>query len=423
MQKAGRNWFNGKDEIVLIVVLFVIGFIIAIPGYQLLNHYSYNTGKNLIGFYVPPVFTVAYFTYVGFRYGLSSIVLVKALLIFLILVAPYAPLLSQVFIPTPNDDFGRYYLYAQNMYINHTLWGGDKLYFKDSGYHYVTQPGYRYLIYFELLAFRDLYRYVQLINIGAYVVTVYYFQKAIYRVVASQKLLFCLLMLTFLFSPYFIKNLLMGLAEWITVILLMWFCYFYVALKKQRWLAVFLLGLVPFFRQNLVICALLLFGCVVLTSRRRLLLSILFLLPLFLPLYHNLYYAGQWKFFVDMFKQPYLTYNDHHEIQGINYALIGTNVLHYTGVDYTNRAFSFSIIAALFVPLAAIMYFWLIKFLPNTKYKITYLIITLSAIIPTTLLGSYYYPRFESANVVVMLTTFLVLSFCRSEGVEVGLKE
>ena len=421
MQKTGRSWFNGKDEVVLVIALCVIGVIIAIPGYQLLNQFPYNSGKNLIGFYVPPVFTVAYFTYVGFRYKLSSNVLVKALLIFLLLVAPYAPLFSQVFQPTPNDDFGRYYLYAQNMYINHTLWGGDKLYFKDSGYHYVTQPGYRYLIYFELLGFRNLYRYVQLINIGVYVVTVYYFQKTIYRVVAIKKLLLCLLLLTFLISPYIIKNVLMGLPEWFTIILLMWFCYFHIA-SKQRGLAIFLLGLAPFFRQNLVICALLLFGWIVLTNKRRLLLSILFLLPLLLPLYHNLYYAGEWKFFVDIFKQPYLTYNDHHEIQGIKYTFIGINLLHYVGIDYVNRSFSFPLIAAFFVPFATIIYFWLIKFLPNKKFKITYLIITMSAIIPTILLGSYYYPRFESVNVVVMVVTFIILYFSKSEGLKLVFK-
>src|SRR6478736_1207285 len=104
MQRITKDWFNGKDELLLILGLCVIGLMIDIPGYRLLNHYSYNSGQNLIGFFVPPVLTIAYFTYTGFRYGLSSKVLIKALLIFLLTIVPYAPLFLQVFKPTPNDD-------------------------------------------------------------------------------------------------------------------------------------------------------------------------------------------------------------------------------------------------------------------------------------------------------------------------------
>lgn len=150
-----NSTFSGNDEKLLYAACGLIGVIAGYFGYRLLNQYPYNFGKNLAGVFLPPTLTVAYFTYVGFRYGLSRFVLLKSLLLFCLLVVPYAPLFLQNFHPTGDDDFARYYLYAKNMLANNTLWGGDKLFFKDAGYHYVTQPGYRYLIYVELLLFRD----------------------------------------------------------------------------------------------------------------------------------------------------------------------------------------------------------------------------------------------------------------------------
>lgn len=107
------------------------------------------------------------------------------------------------------------------MINNRTLWGGDSLFFPEVGNHYVTQPGYRYFILAELFLFRDLYRIVSSINIGFYTIVVFYFQKVIQQIVIDRNLLISLLSLLLLFAPYAIKNLLMGLPEWLTVIMLM----------------------------------------------------------------------------------------------------------------------------------------------------------------------------------------------------------
>lgn len=403
------NWFCGSDELILFLSLCLLGLIGAFWGAHLLNGYPYNFGKNVAGLFIPPLFCISYLTYCSYRYVLTAKVLLKTSVLFCLQAIPYAPLFSQIFQPTGSDDFSRYYLYAKNMFDNNTLWGGDKLFFKDAGYHYVTQPGYRYFVYLELLMLGNLYRIVSFINIGFYVVTVYFFQKAIAGKIKEKKIKICLLLLVLLFSPYVIKNMLMGLPEWLTVVLLMWGSCCYLTFDRKI-VAVFLLGLVPFFRQNLIIAVLLLFLWILIHNKRKMSMTIFFLLPLLLPLYHNLYYAGDWRFFVDVFQLPFLNYSgSSKQVTGLNYSLIFNNILHYFGFDIENGKVNFSFIAALFLPYATVLYCWFIQLIPTAKYKALFLVISMSAIAPIILLGSAYYPRFELVNVAVAAVSFLLL--------------
>jgi hypothetical protein len=403
------KWFSGKDELILFFSLCLIGLLSSIFGARLLNGYPYNFGKNLAGLFVLPSLCLIYITYSCYRYGLKPQVLVKTTVLFCLQAIPYAPLFLQIFYPTGQDDFSRYYLYAKNMVKTNTLWGGDKLFFKDAGYHYVTQPGYRYFVYLELLSFGNLYRFVQFINIGFYLLTVYFFQRGIIGKIQEKKLKLCLLLLVLSFSPYLIKNLLMGLPEWVTVILLMWASYCYLALNR-RVAAVFLLGLVPFFRQNLLIAVLLLFVWMLINSKRKSNMIALFVLPLLLPIYHNLYYADEWRFFVDVFQLPFFNYDENNQdVIGLNYSLIFSNIIHYFGFDIENGKVVFSLIAALFLPYATVLYFYFIRLIPTAKYKFLFLLISMSAIAPIILFGNAYYPRFELVNVAVALVSFLLL--------------
>lgn len=402
------KWFSGRDEFLLFLTACLLGVVGAFFGARLLNGFFYNFGKNIAGLFLPPLLCITYFTYCGYRYGFTAERLIKTIVLYCLLVLPYSPLFLQNFQPTGEDDFSRYYLYAKNMIESNTLWGGDKLFFKNAGYHYVTQPGYRYFIYLELLLFGNLYRLVQFINIGIYVLTVFFFQKMIAELINEKKLQIGLLLLTLLFSPYAIKNLLMGLPEWLTVLLLMWVCYCYIAWNK-RLAAVFLLGLVPFFRQNLLIATMLLFGWMLMKNKPKGSMVILFLVPLLLPLYHNLYYAGDWRFFVDVFQLPFLNYNvGSQQAKGLNYSLIISNIIHYFGFDLENGRVIFSFIAALFLPYATILFFYFIKLLSTRTYKFLFFLICMSAIGPIILFGNAYYPRFELVNVAVSLIAFLL---------------
>lgn len=404
------KWFYNKNDFLLFVVLLILGLASSFSSYSLLKNFEYNFGKNLIGVFVPPMLTLSYMAITGIREQINEKLLFKALILYCLQIVPFTPLFLQIFKPTGLDDFGRYYLYARNMIDNHTLWGGDKLYFPEAGYHYVTQPGYRYFILFELLLFKELYRYVPFINIGIYMIAVFFFFLVLQKVTKEKKLRIGLLFLVLLFSPYAIKNVLMGLPEWLTVVLLMMSSFF--ILQKKQNIAIVLLALVPFLRQNLLISVLLLFLMIIIVNKNKVKLFTCFIIPLLLPLYHNLYFAGKWRFFVDIFHLPFLNFTrKNNNENSINYSIIINNIIHYAGFDLENGKLSFSFLAALFLPLSTLMYFVLLQMLPNIIPKIFFLLITMSTIVPVILLGSAYYPRFEFVNVVLMLVSFSYLSF------------
>lgn len=163
---------------------------------------------------------------------------------------------------------------------NKTLWGGDRLFFSGEGNYFVTQPGYRYFVAAELLLFKDLYRFVSLINIALLIIAVFYVQKLIDHIVSERGLRISLLLLVFLSVPYAIKNLLMGLPEWLTVLLLIAVSYLYL-IKKKELVAIFILGMVPFFRQNLLITAILLALWILFNSKEKIKSFICFLFRFF----------------------------------------------------------------------------------------------------------------------------------------------
>lgn len=416
-----NTWFNTKEEFILFISLSLLGIGCAFFGSQLINGFQFDFGKNLVGLFVPPLLCILYLTYVGYRYGFTNKILIKVSVLFCLQVIPYTPFLFQTFEPTIGDDFSRYYLSAKNIVNNNTLWGGDKLYYNEAGYHYVTQPGYRYFVAFELLLFRDMFRIVQFINILFFLLTTYFFLKVIVEKIQEKRLRLHLLLLILLFSPYVVKNILMGLSEWFTVVLLMWLCYHYLLQNIRT--TVFLLGLAPFFRQNLLVTVVLFFIWMMINNKRKAIMFALFLLPLLLPIYHNLYYANEWRFFVDLyyegkwrqsldfFQLPIFSYDEkNQEITGFNYSLIFKNIIHYIGLDREGEKLTFSMIAAIFLPYATILYFWFIKLIPTIGFRTLFLLLSMSAIVPNILLGyGGYYPRFELVNVVISVITFLIL--------------
>ncbi len=395
-----------QDRNVLIIITGV-GFLSSMFGFLLLNGYSYNFGKQLAGVFVPPFLSVLYLTFAATKHDLSSKHLLLALASYGVQILPFAPLFFQVFRPTGQDDFSRYYLYAKNMVDSRTLWGGDKLFFAEAGYHYVTQPGYRYLVYLELLLFGNLSRLVQFFNIGLYITAVFCFQKTIKAKLENKQMTHMMLLLVLLSTPYAVKNLLMGLPEWFTVLLLQFTCYFYLMARQSK-VAVLLLGLVPFFRQNLLIAVLLLWLVLLWRNRERKALFFIFLAVLLLPLYHNLYYAGQWRFFVDVFELPFLKENGNNAV--LNFALILNNLLHYIGMDVNDGKIGLSFVAALFLPYSLLVYFFMVMAIARKGMQSLFIAITISVAVPVILLGTAYYPRFEFVNVYTIMAAFLLLS-------------
>jgi hypothetical protein len=404
-----EKWFANKNDAFFFLATTLVGVITSLLTFDLLDGYQFDAGRNMLGVYFPPILTLIYISVSGFRFGFNKRLLFKCLLTYCIQISPFIPLFTQIVTPQPFDDFSRYYLFAKNMLDNGTLYGSDRLYFKNvPGKHYIIQPGYRYFVLLELFLFKHLYRFIYFINIGLYLLSVFHFQKVVCHVIQRKKLQLALLLLLLLFSPYAIKNLLMGIPEWLTVILLFWTCYFYI-IHRNEYLAALCLGLVPFFRQNLFITIVLLFLVLLFYNRYKLRTALLFFTILLLPLYHNLYYGGQWRFFVEVFSLPFLSTKD--GVSVINTRFIIKNIIHYFGFSLGYKKVIFSPIGALFLPYATVLFFILLTNITSIKSKLVYILCTASAVVPIIFLGTDYYPRFEFINVVIMITTFLLLQF------------
>jgi hypothetical protein len=380
--------------------------------YPYAKGYPYQFGPQMIGLFVPPFLTGLYLFYFFYLNELNKIVLVKAVLLFFLQLLPFYPLFFLEVSPFPGEDFARNFAYAQNMIRNQTLWGGDKIAYPDEGYAFITQPGYRYFITLEMLLFKKLYRIVSVINILFFIVALFFFLKSVTESFFNSRFKLLLAVFLVLTIPYATKNILMGLSEWFMVSILMLSVYFF---KVCKWslLSVVLLALVPFIRQNTLPSVLLLAGWIVFNSKQKILLILSFLIVLLLPLYHNLYYAGEWRFFVSIYHWPFLSYESSlkdSESSGVNYMLIISNLLHYLGIhirgdgsiDFLEEAFAF-LLPFLFICFFVQKYFF------SGYLRLLFLMITLGIIGPTVFFATDFYPRFEFVCVFLTLSAFTFL--------------
>lgn len=380
--------------------------------YPYAKGYPYQFGPQMIGLFVPPFLTGLYLFYFFYLNGLNKIVLLKATLLFFLQLLPFYPLFFIEVSPFPGEDFARNFAYAQNMIRNQTLWGGDKIAYPDEGYTFITQPGYRYFITLEMLLFKKLYRIVSVINILFFIIALFFFLKSVTGSFLNSRFKLLLAAFLVLTIPYATKNILMGLSEWFMVSILMLSVYFF---KICKWslLSVVLLALVPFIRQNTLPSVLLLAGWIVFNSKQKILLILSFLIVLMLPLYHNLYYAGEWRFFVSIYHWPFLSYESSlkdSESSGVNYMLIISNLLHYFGIhirgdgsiDFLEEAFAF------LFPFLFICFF-IQKYFFSGYLRLLFLMITLGIIGPTVFFATDFYPRFEFVCVFWTLSAFTFL--------------
>ncbi len=372
----------------------------------------YQFGIESIGLFIPPFLTGIYMVFAGLRNGFTNAVLFRVIVLFVTQLIPFSDLLLRVILPNPGEDFARNLIYAKNMITNHTLWGGDKLLYNDEGNAFITQPGYRYFIAFEALLFKQLYRFVSIINILIFIISLFFFLRAVDVSIPKSKFRWVLLFFLVFTIPYATKNILMGLSEWLMVSVLMFSVYF-LSVRKLVFISILLLALVPFIRQNTLPSVILLAAWVVLMSKQKLLPSLLFVIVLLLPVYHNLYYAGEWRFFISVYHWPFLNYESpskYVQPSGFNFMHIVNNLLHYSGIhikgngviDFLEEAFIF------LLPFVFIYVFILQKYFSG-YLRLFYLMVTLGAILPTVFFATDFYPRFEFVCVYFAVAAFLFL--------------
>jgi hypothetical protein len=414
-----RNLFvSARTEAYLFVFISLCGLLSSFLLYPLAVGYPYQFGKQMIGLFIPPFLSTLYLFYCAFTNKLSGFVFFRTILLFFIQLIPFFPLLVKIIAPYPKEDFERLLLYANNMISNHTLWGGDLLAFPLTYSNaYITQPGYRYFVAFEQILFGNLYRFVSVFNIALFLGVIFIYYKVVCIYIRNRSLQLLLLSLVLLSVPYAVKNILMGLSEWFTIALLVLACFFYCR-KKDSLIAIALLALVPFLRQNLLPPVLLLTLFVIINNSNRVKAAILFTGILLLPVYHNLYYAGEFRFFVSVFHWPFIKYDpatyysQFHKPEGLEYKLIVNNLLHYFGFHIKpNNKLEFLKESFLFLILFNFAYLYVIKKHLTGLNKLSFMCISLSTMIPTVFFATDFYPRFEFVNIfLVMITIPIILS-------------
>jgi hypothetical protein len=399
---------NPKRTTILFFIFAIIGLLSTVFFKPLLGKSHYQAGPETIGLFIPAFFSAVFLLLMGSLHNFTIRTLWITLSLLLIQYIPLGHLLFKVVEPNKGIDFSRYFLYAQNMIENKTLWGGDQLIYPNDSRAYITQPGYRYFVALELLIFQKLYRFVSIVNIGIFIAACYFLLKIIHIKIEQTKLKFILSGIVISSIPYATKNILMGLPEWLTIVLLIFFTWFYI-IKKQPLTAFIILAFVPFLRQNLLppVVIMLFIYSIIENMDRRIIVS--FLLIIFLPLYHNLYYANEFSFFAVIVQWPFLEYGlsgptSFDIFQPIN------NIMHYTGFDFNNDRIDFIEEGVLMLIGFSITYFLLGKYIENkAARKWFYALTFFSLIIPTIFMGTEFYPRFEF--VVIYFTIVMFLQF------------
>lgn len=404
---------NNRFTSILFLLLATTGAACSFFLREPLASLPYQFGQEAIGLFIPPFLTVVFMYVAGSKEQFSTTILWLSLLLFIIQLLPFGSLLFEVIQPNPKEDFERYMQYAQNMIDNGTLWGSDQIRYPHLSKSYITQPGYRYFVAAELLLFQNLYRFVSVLNIGVFLIAVFYLLKFIQQQIAQQKLQQLISLLVLLTIPYAVKNILMGLTEWFVVMLLIWCLWLNYA--KKNWLAaITILAFIPFIRQNLlppVLVMLFLFCFNQQAKWKAFLLSALILL---LPVYHNLYYAGELRFFTSIFKWPFVKYEEA-AASGFDFFKLINNLIHYVGFDISKKP-DFLEESFLFLLLFAGLYFYMSKFLQNRQLKLLYFSITVIAVLlPSLLLATDFYPRFEFVNVYFVVAFFFMLHHIQTQ--------
>lgn len=367
----------------------------------------YQFGKEAIGLFIPTFLTAIFIYLAGRREQFSNRILWLSLFLFLIQLLPFGSLLFEVVQPNPQEDFERYVQYAQNMIDQGTLWGGDEIRFPDRGKAYITQPGYRYFVAAELLIFGKLYRYVSIVNLMFFLIAFFYLVKFIPKIIEHKKLQSLTSIFVMLTVPYATKNILMGLTEWLVIVLLV--CCLWLYHSKKLFPTIIILAFIPFIRQNLLppVFVLLLLLCFQQQTKWK--LYLLFTFILLLPVYHNLYYAGEFRFFTSIFKWPFIKYSINPSAASFDFFKLLNNLLHYVGFDISKKP-DFLEESFLFLLLFIGLYFYWGRFLQNRQLRFLYYVITaVTVLIPSLLLATDFYPRFEFVNVYFVLAFFLVL--------------
>lgn len=369
---------------------------------------AHALGTHTIALLIPYVAAIAFSVWTVIGQRSSRLRLVGAATLFVLLTLPFLDLLASPLVHFKGDDSYRYSLYARNMLREHTLWGSDQLFHgADRSRVYLDQPGYRYYLAAAISVLGGEHRGLQLANMGILLGVMLLLLSVVSArtepLGANGMGLFVLAS-----APYAAKNILYGYGEWLAVGLFAVAAWAYLTHRLAA--AMLLLALAPFIRQNLVLVSLVMAAVIVVTTRRWTLVP-LYVSVIALPVYHNLYYAGELQFFV--------------ERTGVVAPLTGNlgkdiaiKLAGYVGYVPGAKLLTL-LIAIFFAPLGTAMIASTLTQAQGGQRALLGLV-SAATIGPTLLYGSGSYPRFEFVNLSVILLSFLMLQPRRLRDLKLG---
>lgn len=377
---------------------------------KLWQDFSISNGEEMLSFYVAPFLSLFLVAYRSFINKLSFVRTLGFSIACCLIIQ--LPLYDKIFEPfdylNPSDS----HLYKEAaiyMYKDRTFCSYDgNLLNTKLGNHYLYQPGYKYYLT-ALLFFTkgQINRSIQWVGLYLIVISITIY---IFRVVSlnwNKTKIALAVIYGLIIVPALIKNMLMGVTEWLSVLLLI---LFYILWSKQKleWAYVFL-GLSVFVRQNLLPLALLI-AALDWYSYKRIGPIIILGLLLSIPWVHNWYYAGEFRYFAD-----YSWWAERWGISAEEYfyqTMIhphGKVYLQYFGVDRHDYSMANSFIGYLFIPFALIIFSWTFYTIwKQEKYIFwPYAMVLFLLFLPTiSYNGSSGFPRFQLLN----YTAFLLLA-------------
>ncbi|MDZ7839766.1 MAG: hypothetical protein U5R46_02935 [Gammaproteobacteria bacterium] len=304
-----------------------------------------------------------------------------------------------------SDDPWRYSLYAHNMLDHGTLWGSSSAYHGADTRHFVDQPGYRYFLAGMIWLCGGENRMMQLLILLVVLACLSIGVSSLKRLDDPLARFTALILL--LAAPYAAKNAVQGLSEWLAVSLAI--LYVTALMRDRHVAAVILLALLPFIRQNLLLVAPAL-AVLQIAATRRASLAIPFFLVFLLPLYHNLYYAGEMKLLVDN-KGTMLDLSAPLYDTMIDAAwMVAAKLITYGGIPVEQVDLHTIAAALLFAPAALFGMLYFVFYRPASPPWLCLGILAL-LVGPTLFFGGHaYFPRFVYTNYMVGFLSLVALA-------------
>ena len=383
-----------KFELVLFLILLIISF----TGSFLLKSNLENNqalGPHTFVLFLPWFLYLIYHSIYNVKFKIY-----KYLVFIFISSIPLLSFFNSEIFHLIGDDSNVYSIHANHMINNSTL-NGNVL-----GGIFEDQPGFPYFLAVEILLFGKQTRGMQLFNIFIFFTIYLFFIKKFILEFKHKKIILLVLILAL---PYSIKNILFTYNEWLCVLFLI---SLYISVQNKKYFfAIVFLSLLPFIRQNLLIISLIIYFVIMFNIYKKssnkntiIYYTIIYFSILFLPIYHNLFYGGELKFFVsarpfnsEIFKSLFDLVNPLIYINHFNEIIILYTEF-FEKIILTDGRKSSNIIISLFVPFMMIYFIYLVVIEKSNTIRFLLILFSISVFYPTIFLGHLAPPRFEYVN-------------------------